>query len=98
VFRLDSPGKVLQEQMAYEFYGYPLSFLEDFQKGIKQVTKADVARAAGKYLHRDQMAVVVVGNPGEFDKVPPSLGSVHKIDITIPPPPPGMVPEQAPSQ
>lgn len=95
VFRLDSPGKVLQEQMAYEFYGYPLSFLEDFQKGIKQVTKADVARAAGKYLHRDQMAVLVVGNPSDFDKEPSSLGPVHKIDITIPPPPPGVVPEQA---
>lgn len=98
VFRLDSPGKVLQEQMAYEFYGYPLSFLEDFQKGIKQVTKADVARAAAKYLHRDRMAVLVVGNPSEFDKEPASLGPVHKLDITIPPPPPGVVPEQGPGQ
>ena len=78
VFRLDSPGKVLQEQMAYEFYGYSATFLEDFQKGIRQVTKADVARAAEKYLHRDRMAILVVGNPAEFDKEPPALGPVHK--------------------
>ena len=94
VFRFDSPAKVLQEKMAYEFYGYPLDFLENFQKGIEGVTKEDVARVAAKYIHREQMAVVVVGNVSEFDKPLPSLGTVNKLDITIPAPPPGLVPEQ----
>jgi zinc protease len=94
VFRLDSPEKVLQEKMAYEFYGYPLDFLESFQREIEKVTKEDVARVAAKYLHRDQLAVLVVGNVAEFDKPLSSLGSVKKVDITIPPPPPGLVPEQ----
>jgi zinc protease len=95
VFRLDSPGKVLQEQMAYEFYGYPLDFLEQYERGIQAVTKTDVARAAAKYLHRDQMLVLVVGNSSEFDKEPASLGPVHKIDITIPAPPAGVVAGQS---
>jgi zinc protease len=94
VFRFDSPDKVLQEKMAYEFYGYPLDFLENFQKGIEGVTKEDVARVAAKYLHRDQMAVLVVGNTKEFDKPLSSLGSVTKLDITIPAAPPGLMPEQ----
>jgi zinc protease len=94
VFRFDSPEKVLQEKMAYEFYGYPLDFLETFQKKIETVTKEDVAKVAAKYLHRDQMAVLVVGNPGEFDKPPASLGPPNKLDITIPAPPPGVVPQQ----
>jgi len=94
VFRFDSPEKVLQEKMAYEFYGYPLDFLEHYQKGIEQVTKDDVARVATKYLHRDRMAVFVLGNPAEFDKVLPSLGPAHKIDIAIPAPPKGLLPEQ----
>ena len=94
VFRFDSPAKVLQEKMAYEFYGYPLDFLENFQKGIEKVTKEDVARVAAKYIHREQMSVLVVGNVGEFDKPLSSLGTVHKLDTTIPPPPPGLVPEQ----
>lgn len=98
VFRFDSPGKVLQEKMAYEFYGYPLDFLENYQKQIEKVTKADVARVATKYLHRDQMAVLVVGNPSEFDKTPASMGAVNKLDITIPAPPPGIVPEGGPGQ
>ncbi len=94
IFRFDSPDKVLREKMAYEFYGYPLDFLENYQKGVEKVTKEDVARVAAKYLHRDQMAVLVVGNVGEFDKPLSSLGAVNKLDITIPPPPPGIGGEQ----
>jgi len=94
IFRFDSPGKVLQEKMAYEFYGYPLDFLENFQKEIEKVTREDVARVAAKYIHRDQMAVLVVGNVSEFDKPLSSLGAVNKLDITIPAPPPGVVPDQ----
>ncbi len=93
VFRFDSPEKVLQEQMAYEFYGYPSDFLENYQKQIEKVTKEDVARVAAKYIHRDQMAVLVVGNVGEFDKPLSSLGTVTKLDITIPKPPKGLLPE-----
>jgi len=94
VFRFDSPEKVLWEKMAYEFYGYPLDFLENFQKQIEKVTKEDVAQVAAKYIHRDKMAVLVVGNASEFDKPLSSLGTVNKVDITIPPPPPGLMPEQ----
>ena len=94
VFRFDSPEKVLQEKMAYEFYGYPLDFLETYQKGIEQVTKEDVAQVAAKYLQRDRLAVLVVGNPGEFDKAPASLGPPNKLDTSIPPPPKGLLPEQ----
>jgi zinc protease len=94
VFRFDSPEKVLREKMAYEFYGYPLDFLENFQKEIEKVTKEDVARVAAKYLHSDQLAVLVVGNANEFDKPLSSLGTVKKLDIAIPAPPPGLMPEQ----
>lgn len=89
VFNFDTPGKVLQERMAYEFYGYPANFLEQYRAGIEKVTTADVARVAAKYLHKDQLAVLVTGNTAEFDKPLTSLGPVQEIDITIPPPPGG---------
>lgn len=92
IFRFDSPGKVLQEKMAYEFYGYPLDFLENFQKEIEKVTKDDVARVVEKYIHRNQLAVLVVGNKSEFDKPLSSLGAVKDIDIAIPAPPKGLIP------
>jgi zinc protease len=87
IFRLDSPDKVLDERTTYEFYGYPADWLDKFPAEIQKVTAADVNRVATKYLHRDQLAVLVVGNTKEFDKPLSSLGAVKEIDITIPPPP-----------
>jgi zinc protease len=87
IFNFDTPDKVLHERMAYEFYGYPLNFLEQYRAGIEKATAADVNRVAAKYLHRDQLAVLVVGNPKDFDKPIASLGPVTNIDITIPPAP-----------
>jgi zinc protease len=87
IFNLDSPEKILRERMAYEFYGYPQDYLEKFRLGVEKVTPADVARAASKYLHKEKLAILVVGNSGEFDKPLSSLGPVTNIDIMIPPPP-----------
>ena len=87
IFRLDSPDKILGERMTYEYYGYPPDWLDKYQTEIKKVTAADVNRVAAKYLHKDQLAVLVVGNTKEFDKPISSLGDAKEIDITIPPPP-----------
>jgi len=87
VFNFDSPEKVLRERMSYEFYGYPADFLERFRAGIEKVQASDVARIAAKYLHKDQLKILVVGNTSEFDKPLSSLGPVTNIDISIPPPP-----------
>ncbi len=87
VFNFDTPDKVLRERMAYEYYGYPPDFLERYRAGIEKVTTADVARVASKYLHKDQLAVLVTGNTAQFDKPISSLGPVSEVDVTIPPPP-----------
>jgi hypothetical protein len=87
IFRLDSPDKILAERVTYEFYGYPPDWLDKFQSEIKKVTASDANRVAAKYLHRDQLAVLVVGNTKEFDQPLSSLGPVKEIDISIPPPP-----------
>ena len=87
VFNFDTPDKVLREKMAYEYYGYPADFLERYRAGIEKVTAADVARVAAKYLHKEQLAVLVAGNTAEFDKPLSTLGAVTELDISIPPPP-----------
>ncbi|HUI84317.1 MAG TPA: pitrilysin family protein [Candidatus Binatia bacterium] len=87
IFQFDTPEKVLREKMAYEFYHYPLDFLERYRGEVENVTAEDVARVARKYVHKNQLAVLVVGNDAEFDKPLSSLGPVQNVDITIPPPP-----------
>jgi zinc protease len=84
VFRVDSRAKVLFEKMTYEFYAYPLDFLERFRAGIEKVTAEDVARAATTYIHKDKLAVLVVGKAADFDRPLDSFGPVTTLDITIP--------------
>jgi zinc protease len=86
VFTMDSKSKLLNQRMLLEFYGYPADFWQKYQKGIENVTAADVARVAKKWIHPDQLAVLVVGNQKDFDKPLTSLGSVQTVDITIPEP------------
>jgi zinc protease len=87
VFRFDSKEKVMRERMTYEFYGYPADFLERYRAGIAKVSIEDVSRVAGKYVHKDKLAILVVGKAADFDKPLSTYGPVTNLDITIPPPP-----------
>jgi zinc protease len=84
IFRFDSKDKVLWEQMTYENYGYPANFLERYRAGIEKVSQVDVARVAQQYVHRDKLAVLVVGKSADFDRPLSSFGPVTTVDITIP--------------
>jgi len=78
--------------MTYEFYGYPLDFMERYRAGIEKVTAEDVTRVAHKYVHPGTFAVLVVGN-SEAGKQLNSLGvPVTRLDISIPPAPKGTAP------
>jgi zinc protease len=97
VFRFDSKEKVLRERMAYEFYGYPADFLERYRVGIEKVTQDDAARVAQKYIHKERLAILVVGKAGDFDRPLSSFGSVKTLDISIPQPGGGMKKNAVPS-
>jgi zinc protease len=84
VFRFDSKDKVLWQQMTYENYGYPADFMERYRAGIEKVSQDDIARVAQKYVHKDNLAVLVVGKASEFDRPLSSFGPVTTLDITIP--------------
>jgi zinc protease len=90
IFEFDSKEKVLAERIRYEFYGYPPDFLQRYRAGIEKVTPADVDRVARKYIHPDQLAVLVVGNAKDFDRNLASFGKVTPVDISIPQRKPGM--------
>ena len=86
IFNFDTKSKVLAERILYDFYGYPPDFLEQYRAGIEKATAADVNRVARKYIHAGQFAILVVGNPKEFQTPLSTLGQVTPIDITIPEP------------
>jgi zinc protease len=84
IFRFDSKQKVVRERMAYEFYGYPADFLERYRAGVEKVSQADVGRVARQYIHKDRLAVLVVGKAADFDRPLSSFGPISNIDISIP--------------
>ena len=52
-----------------------MDFLERYRSEVEKVTSADVTRVAQKYLHKDKMAVLVVGNEPEFGKAAQHAGN-----------------------
>jgi zinc protease len=84
VFTMDTRDKALAQQVSLEFYGFPRDYYAKYPSMIEKVTAADVERVAKKYVHPDQLAVLVVGNLKDFEKPLTTLGAVNTIDITIP--------------
>jgi predicted Zn-dependent peptidase len=85
VFAFDTKAKTLGRVLTYEYYGYPKDFIQQYQKGLSAVTKADILRVAKQRLDPAAFTIVAVGNPQDFGKSLESLGGpVTPIDLTIP--------------
>ena len=87
IFNYDSKGEILSQQLLYAYYGLPADFLERYRANIEKVTREDVARVAKKFVHPDQLTVLVVGKASDFGRPLSTLGPSETIDITIPAPP-----------
>jgi zinc protease len=86
VFGFDTPAKILNRQMTYELFGYPMNFAETQMAAVKQVRAEDVNKAAKKYLDPEKCVLVAVGN---FSGLEPgksfaALKNAQKLDVTIP--------------
>ncbi len=88
VFQFDSKEKILRQQLAYEYYGYPADFLARYRSAVEKVTAPEAAAAARRHLHKDRLAIVVVGKAAAFDRPLSSFGRVTTLDVTIPAPAP----------
>ncbi len=86
VFNFDSKGKIVNRLLVYEYFGYPADFLQKTKANVEKVTKADVLRVARKHLQPDNVQILAVGRPQDFDEPMSVLGAVKEIDITIPVP------------
>jgi zinc protease len=84
VFAFDTKSKTLARVLTYEYYGYPKDFIDQYQKGLAAVTKADVLRVAKQRLDPASFTTVAVGNPKDFGQPLESLrGPVKMLDLTI---------------
>lgn len=86
VFNFDTRGEIISRLMTYEYFGYPADFLQKTKANVEKVSKADVLRVARKHLRPEQIQILAVGRPQDFDEPLSVLGPVNEIDITIPQP------------
>jgi len=87
VFAFDSRTKTLGRILTYEYYGYPKDFIQQYQKALGEVTRADVLRVAKSHLDPEHFTIVAVGNPALFDQPLDKLGKpVTPVDLNIPAP------------
>lgn len=85
VFNFDSRAQIVNRMLTYDYFGYPLDFMDRVKKGVEKVTRKDVLRVARTYLRPDKVQILVVGRQEDFDKALSSLGEVSEVDISIPP-------------
>jgi len=87
IFRVDSPRRVLGQQLQTELHGYPRDWLSRYRAGIEAVNPAQVRDAAARHLRSDEFAILVVGPNQGQDKPLATFGKVTTVDITLPQPP-----------
>lgn len=87
IFAFDTREKTLGRMLTYQYYGYPQDFIQQYQKALTEVTKADILKVAKEYLDPAKFTIVAVGNPDSFVEPLDKLGRpVTPIDLTIPEP------------
>lgn len=83
MFGFTTPASVVSQRARLEYYGYPDGYLEQYRSNIAKVTKADVLKAARKYLHPDAFKLVVVGEAAKFDQPLATFGAVRELDLKL---------------
>ena len=87
VFQFAEPSAILFRTSYFELVGYPLDFLERYQKGLEGVNAETVLAAAKRKIHPEQFVAILVGKEKDFEKPLESMGlPVERVDISIPPP------------
>lgn len=86
VFRNTSYEQILSRQINNEYRGLPADAFDQFVEGIKATTVEDVQQMAQKYLHPEELQILVVGNKEEIGDQLQKYGDVNTIDISIPQP------------
>jgi predicted Zn-dependent peptidase len=58
----------------------PEHFYDEYRMRVRNVTTADVLRAAQQHLHPDQLRIVVVGDPGVIGE---PLAEIHGAPVEV---------------
>lgn len=81
VFRFTTSASIVAQKVDIEYEDLPLNYLETYLDNVQSVTQEDVLRVAKKYLHPDEIKILVVGDKEKFDKPLDNFGKVNVIEL-----------------
>ena len=79
VFAYSSADQIVSRQMSMEYEGYPDDYLDTYIQRIEAVTAEDVQRVAREYLDAENLRIIVVANPSDFDRPLDEYGPVNAL-------------------
>lgn len=81
VFQFENAAQMVAAQLSYAIDGLPANWFDVYLRGIQAVTPEQVRDVSRRYLHPDQLIVVVVGKPSAFDRPLAELGEVTSLPV-----------------
>jgi zinc protease len=84
IFRFESPLFNVVQLMQIEYDGLPANYYETLLDKYRAVTRQDIQRVARKYLHPDQLTLLVVGDVRENDASWRDWGHVTALTLEDP--------------
>jgi zinc protease len=84
VFNFQDPSQIVSRQIFYLAQELPEDWLEQYVEGIQDVGPEDVQRAFRRHVRPEDMTILIVGNPEDFDLPPDVLGEVRIWDTGKP--------------
>jgi len=82
IFQFESRYLLVRQILSDHMFGYPDNHVEIYPDRVQAVTAQDVFRVARRYLHPNDVIIVVVGDPDKFGKPLRELGPVKLVEIT----------------
>ena len=81
IFRFTTSASIVAQKVDIEYEDLPLNYLETYLDNVQAVTQEDVQQVAKKYLHPDEIEILVVGDKEKFDKPLDTFGKVNVIEL-----------------
>jgi zinc protease len=94
VFNFQDPGQIVSRQMFYWSQDLPEDWLSRYLRGIQEVRPEDVRRVFRRHFQREDMVILILGDPGQFDLPPETLGEVRLWEVGGLPPRPPAAPQR----
>ena len=79
--RMETQEGLTNQIVSQQLYGLPEDYLQTYRDNINAVTAEDVQRMAGKYIHPDKLAMVIVGDTAQLlEQVKPYSDNIEIYD------------------